>query len=211
MTTMNKITGSALKQPPLPFAEDALAPAISAETISFHYGKHHAGYFTTLGKLIEGTPLAGKTLEEIIGATKGDAAKAKVFNNAAQCWNHNFYWDSLSPAAQAPSGALADAIKRDFGSFDACKKALKEAATSHFGSGWAWLVVEAGRLKTISTHDAGVPFTQGQLPLLTVDVWEHAYYLDWQNRRPDHVDAVIEGHLNWDFAAANLATDGAAQ
>jgi Fe-Mn family superoxide dismutase len=203
--TLTRIGDSPLTQPPLPYADDALAPTISAETISFHYGKHHAAYFTNLNKMIEGTPMADQSLEEIIIATAGDAAKAKIFNNAAQCWNHNFYWNSLSPGAQSPSGALAAAIDRDFGSLDACKKALKEAAVGQFGSGWAWLVVDGDTLKTISTHDAEVPFTAGHVPLLTVDVWEHAYYIDWQNRRPDYVGAVIDGHLNWEFAAENFA------
>lgn len=196
---------SPLVQPPLPFAENALEPTISARTLSFHYGKHHKGYFDTLNKLIEGTPLAGKTLEAIILATAGDASKKKIFNNAAQCWNHNFYWDSLSPTAQSPSGDLAAAIDRDFGSFAALKEALAKASVDQFGTGWGWLVVNDGKLAVTSTDDAEVPFTDGATPLLTVDVWEHAYYLDYQNRRPDHVKAVVDGLLNWDYAARNFA------
>ena len=200
-----RIGASPLTQPPLPFAETALEPVISASTIGFHYGKHHKGYFDTLAKLIAGTPHAEQTLEAIIVDTVDDAAQRKIFNNAAQAWNHNFYWNSLSPDEQTPSGNLADAIARDFGSLDAARAALTTAAVDHFGSGWAWLVVDNGRLKAISTKDAEVPFTSGRIPLLTVDVWEHAYYLDYQNRRADHVKAVIAGHLNWAFAARNFA------
>jgi Fe-Mn family superoxide dismutase len=203
--TLSRTGSSPLEQPPLPFDEAALEPVISARTIGLHYGKHHAGYFTTLHKLIDGTPMADQTLEEIITANAGDTGNAKIFNSAAQCWNHNFYWNSLSPEHQLPSGDLAAAIAQDFGTIDACKQALKDAAVAHFGSGWAWLVVENGALAVVTTHDAVVPFTDGQVPLLTVDVWEHAYYIDWQNRRPDHVAAVVDRHLNWEFAAANFA------
>jgi Fe-Mn family superoxide dismutase len=200
-----RIGASPLTQPPLPFADTALAPVISARTIGFHYGKHHKGYFDTLAKLIAGTPMAGQTLEEIVLATAGDPAQVKIFNNAAQCWNHNFYWASLSPVAKAPTGKLAAAIDRDFGSLEACKAALTKASVDQFGTGWGWLVVDAGRLKAISTGDADVPYVAGQIPLLVVDVWEHAYYLDWQNRRADHVKALVDGHLDWDFAARNFA------
>jgi Fe-Mn family superoxide dismutase len=196
---------SPLKQAPLPFARDALAPAISAETIGFHYDKHHKGYFDTLQKLVAGTDHEGKTLEEIILATAGDAKQQKIFNNAAQAWNHNFYWNSLSPVAQTPTGALAAAITRDFGSFDVMKAALIKASVDQFGTGWGWLVAKDGKLQVVSTGDAEVPFTDGKTPLLTVDVWEHAYYLDYQNRRPDHVAAVVDNHLNWEFAASNFA------
>jgi Fe-Mn family superoxide dismutase len=199
------IGNSPLEQPPLPFADSALEPVISARTLGFHYGKHHKGYFDKLKPLVADTPLAGKSLEEIIVATSGDASAKGIFNNAAQCWNHNFYWLSLSPLAQKPSGKLAEAIDRDFGSLDACLKALSDVAVAHFGSGWGWLVVDGGKLKAVSTSDAVVPFTSGQFPLLTVYVWEHAYYLDYQNRRPDHVKAVVEGHMNWEFAATNFA------
>lgn len=200
-----RIGKSPQTQPDLPFSDTALEPVISAQTLGFHYGKHHKGYFDTLGKLVAGTPMAEQTLEEIIVATAGDADKTKIFNNAAQCWNHNFYWDSLSPDAQEPTGKLLAAIERDFGSVDKCREALTAASVNQFGTGWGWLVYENGRLKAVSTEDADVPFVHGQLPLLTVDVWEHAYYLDWQNRRPDHVKAVVDGHLNWAFAAKNFA------
>lgn len=200
----DRIGQSPLVQPPLPWRDDALEPVISQKTIEFHYGKHHKGYFDTLAKLIEGTPHAGRTLEEIILATHGDAGQAKIFNNAAQCWNHNFYWSSLSPDRQTPTGDLAAAIDRDFGSLEACKDALAQASIDRFGTGWGWLVSDNGTLKAISTDDAETPFTAGLVPLLTVDVWEHAYYLDVQNRRADHVKAVVAEHLAWDFAGANF-------
>jgi len=201
------IGASPLIQPPLPFPDTALEPVISSETFAFHYGKHHKGYFDTLAKLVAETPLAEQTLEQIIIATVSDPARKKIFNNAAQCWNHNFYWNSLSPAAQSPSGALEAALIRDFGSVDAAINALAEASVNQFGTGWGWLVIEDGVLKAISTEDAAVPFTDGQVPLLTVDVWEHAYYLDYQNRRPDHVKAVVS-KLNWRFAAERFAAAG---
>ncbi|OYU15097.1 MAG: superoxide dismutase [Fe] [Alphaproteobacteria bacterium PA4] len=207
MTNATTHGASPLEQPPLPFARDALAPAISADTIGVHYDKHHKGYFDTLVKLVAGSPLAGQTLEQIIRATTDDPAQVKIFNNAAQAWNHNFYWASLSPKALTPGGALAAAIARDFGDLAAVQAALIKAGTEQFGSGWAWLVADGDTLKVVATHDAGVRFTSGQRPLLTVDVWEHAYYLDVQNRRADYLKAVVEGHLNWDFAAANFAAD----
>ena len=193
--------------PPLPFADNALEPVISARTIGFHYGKHHKGYVDTLLKLVAGTAMADKSLEAIIVETVGQAEHQKIFNNAAQIWNHNFYWNSLSPAAQAPSGKLAAAIDRDFGSLDKCKEALAKASVDQFGTGWGWLVYDGGRLKAVSTSDADVPFVDGPAPLLCVDVWEHAYYLDWQNKRPDYVKALVDGHLNWDFAAKNFAAN----
>ena len=199
------IGASPLVQPPLPFADTALEPAISAETLGYHYGKHHKGYFDTLTKLVAGTPMAGQTLEQIIVATADNEGQTKIFNNAAQCWNHNFYWNCLSPTAQTPSGLLEAALVRDFGSVEAAETALVAASVDQFGTGWGWLVLDGGMVKATSTGDAGVPFTQGQIPLLTVDVWEHAYYLDYQNRRPDHVKAVVDGHLNWTFAAERFA------
>jgi Fe-Mn family superoxide dismutase len=193
--------------PALPYAPEALAPTVSAQTISFHYGKHHQGYVNTLNKLLPGTPFAGKALEEIIRETAGKAEHAALFNNAAQIWNHTFYWQSLAPAGGGePSGALAEAIKKSFGSVDACKAALAEAAGTQFGSGWAWLVAEKGQVKAVKTPNAETPLTQaGVTPLLTIDVWEHAYYLDWQNRRADYVKAIIEQRLNWKFAGENFA------
>jgi len=191
--------------PPLPFPAAALEPAISAQTLGFHHGKHHKGYVDTLHKLVAGTDMADSTLEEIIFATSGEPDQEKIFQAAAQAWNHSFYWQSLSPAASAPKGDLKSAIVRDFGSHDAFNTALTKAATGQFGSGWAWLVAKEGKLSVMSTSDADVPFTEGFVPILTIDVWEHAYYLDWQNRRAGYVEAVIDRHLNWDFAASNYA------
>jgi len=197
---MVKLGSSPLTQPPLPFAPDALEPTISARTISFHYGKHHKGYFDNLAKAVAGTPLAALSLEEIIVQTAGAPDKVGVFNNAAQAWNHNFYWRSLSPTPQAPTGALAAAITRDFGSVDALKTQLAAASVARFGSGWGWLVLDGGTLKVVSTSNADLPFIHGQTPLLTIDVWEHAYSLDYENKRADYVNAVLDKTLNWAFA-----------
>jgi Fe-Mn family superoxide dismutase len=192
--------------PALPYADNALAPVISAQTIGFHYGKHHKTYVDNLNKLLDGNPLAGESLEAIIRETAGKADKAGMFNNAAQIWNHTFYWHSLSPSGGGqPTGALAQKIGEAFGSYDNFKKELAQAALTQFGSGWAWLVAEGGALKVVKTANAEVPFTKGQTPLLTIDVWEHAYYLDYQNRRGDYANAVIDKLLNWQFAAENLA------
>jgi Fe-Mn family superoxide dismutase len=199
-------THSPLSLPPLPFGEGALAPVISAQTLSFHYGKHHAGYVANLGKLVANTPLAGQSLEEIILATAGQADKAAVFNNAAQVWNHTFFWNSLSPKGGGePPAALKALIETSFGSVDACKKELATAAATQFGSGWAWLVQDGAKLSVVKTGNAETPFTKGLNPLLTIDVWEHAYYLDYQNRRPDYVSALLDKLINWEFAAFNLA------
>jgi superoxide dismutase, Fe-Mn family len=198
-------TRSPLSLPPLPFAENALAPVISAQTLSFHHGKHHAGYVTNLGKLVAGTPLAVQSLAEIILATAGQTDKAAIFNNAAQVWNHNFYWKSLSPKGGGePPAGLKEKIEASFGSVDAFKKELATAATTQFGSGWAWLVQDGEKLNVVKTGNAETPFTKGLRPLLTIDVWEHAYYLDFQNRRPDYVSALLDKLINWEFAAANL-------
>jgi superoxide dismutase, Fe-Mn family len=191
--------------PPLPYADNALDPVISAHTLSFHYGKHHKAYVDNLNKLIAGTPLEGQPLEAIIKESAGKADKAGVFNNSAQVWNHTFYWNSLKPnGGGAPPAALAKLIERDFGSLDALKKELATAATTQFGSGWAWLASDGGKLVVTKTSNAELPMTKGQKALLTIDVWEHAYYLDYQNRRPDYATAVIEKLLNWQFAADNL-------
>jgi Fe-Mn family superoxide dismutase len=195
-----KLGASPLTQPPLPFAANALEPVISERTFGFHYGKHQKAYFDNLNKAVAGTPMAAMTLEQIIVQTAGDPAKMGVFNNAAQAWNHNFYWKSLSPTTQAPTGALAAAIDRDFGSLDALKKQLAAASVSRFGSGWGWLVLDGGKLKVLSTSNADLPFVHGMTPLLTVDVWEHAYYLDYENKRADYVNAVLDKTLNWAFA-----------
>lgn len=192
--------------PPLPFAEGALAPVISAQTIGFHYGKHHKAYVDNLNKLIAGTEFEGQSLEAIIKATAGKPDKSGIFNNAAQTWNHTFYWKSLKPGGGgAPGAAIAQKIDAAFGSYDKFKTEFANTAVTQFGSGWAWLVAEGGALKLVKTGNAENPMTKGQTPLLTIDVWEHAYYLDYQNRRPDHVNAVIDKLLNWDFAAENLS------
>jgi Fe-Mn family superoxide dismutase len=189
----------------LPYAEDALSPVISAHTISFHYGKHHKGYVDNLNKLVAGTEFADLPLESIITATVGKADKTAIFNNAAQTWNHTFYWQSLKPKGGGePPAVLKQKIEASFGTLDALKKELTTAATTQFGSGWAWLVLDGGKLKVVKTGNADVPINTGLKPLLTIDVWEHAYYLDYQNRRVDHINAVLEKLINWDFAAENL-------
>ena len=192
--------------PPLPYPENALDPVISPRTLSFHYGKHHKGYVDTLNKLVAGTELAGSVAGALIAATAGKADKTAIFNNAAQVWNHTFYWRSLRPnGGGEPPAALKQKIEADFRrSLDACKKELATAATTQFGSGWAWLVQDAGMLKVVKTGNAGTPLTRNVKPLLAIDVWEHAYYLDYQNRRADHVNAVLDKLINWGFAADNL-------
>ena len=198
-----------IELPPLPYAQDALAPVISAETLSFHYGKHHKAYVDNLHKLVAGTELADTPLEKVIAATAGKADKAGLFNNAAQIWNHTFFWNSLKPGGGgAPTGAVAKGIDAAFGSFDNFKKEFANAAMTQFGSGWAWLVADKGQLKVVKTPNAETPLTAGLTPLLTIDVWEHAYYLDYQNRRADFVAAVIDKLLSWEFANANLARAG---
>lgn len=192
--------------PPLPYADNALEPLISANTISFHYGKHHKAYVDNLNKLVEGKDLAQLSLEDIIKKAAGNADMAGVFNNAAQIWNHTFYWNSLKPnGGGKPTGAIAAAIDRDLGGYDKFKADFANAAVTQFGSGWAWLVSDAGTLKIVKTGNAEVPFTKGQKPLLTIDVWEHAYYLDYQNLRAKYAETLIDKLLNWDFANANLA------
>lgn len=190
--------------PSLPYAENALDPVISANTLSFHYGKHHKTYVDNLNKLIAGTELADLSLEDVIAATAGKADKIGIFNNAAQIWNHTFYWNSLSPKGGGnPPAELKQKIETSFDSVEACKKELATAATTQFGSGWAWLVQDGGKLKVVKTGNADLPLTQGIKPLLTIDVWEHAYYLDYQNRRVDYVNAVLDKLINWSFAAEN--------
>ena len=192
--------------PPLPYAEGALDPLISRQTISFHYGRHHKGYIEALNTLIAGTELMGLSLEQLIASTAGKGDKVAIFNNAAQAWNHAFYWRSLRPRGGGePPAVLKHRIEADFGSVEACRKALATAAATEFGSGWAWLVTDAGQLKVVKTDNAETPLTRGMQPLLTIDVWEHAYYLDYQNRRADHVQAVLDKLINWGFAADNLA------
>lgn len=192
--------------PNLPYASDALKPYISPETFSFHHGKHHAAYVTNLNKLIENTELADKSLEEIIHASFKDSTKGGIFNNSAQVWNHTFFWNSMKPGGGGtPSGAVADKINADFGSFDKFKEEFKNAAATQFGSGWAWLVLDNGTLKVTKTANAENPLVHGQKPLLTLDVWEHAYYLDYQNRRPDFISTYLDSLVNWDFAAENMS------
>ena len=190
--------------PPLPYDESALEPAISARTLSFHYGKHHKAYVDKTNALLEQAPeLRDLPLADLVRAVAGDPTRKTLFNNAAQAWNHDFYWKSLTPRAAETDGRLADAIRDAFGDVEACKQALSDAAIAQFGTGWAWLVVRDGKLAVESTGDAGTPITSGATPLLTIDVWEHAYYLDYQNERPRHV-AAVEPLLNWRFAAENL-------
>ncbi len=192
--------------PALPYARNALAPHISEETLNFHYGKHHQAYVTNMNGLIENTDLATKSLEEIVRAAGADKAKAGLFNNAAQVWNHTFYWHSMKPGGGGkPHGRIADLIERDFGGYDNFVKEFKQAGATQFGSGWAWLVVKAGKLAITKTPNAETPLTDpGTTPLLTMDVWEHAYYLDYQNRRPDYMDTFLNHLVNWDFANQNL-------
>ncbi len=191
--------------PPLPYADNALEPVISANIIGFHYGKHHKGYVDNLNKLVAGTEYTDLPLEKIIIGTAGITEKAAIFNNAAQIWNHTFYWRSLTPKGGGePPAALKQKIEASFGSVDACKKEMATAATTQFGSGWAWLVLDSDKLKVVKTGNADTPLTKGLKPLLTIDVWEHAYYLDYQNRRADYVNAVLDKRINWDFAADNL-------
>ena len=191
----------------LPYSEDALEPYISKETISFHYGKHHTTYLNNLNNLIKDTPLEKESLEDIILNTEKYPSEQAVFNNAAQVWNHTFYWQSLSPKGSNPSkipdGNFKEMIMRDFGSVENLKAEFKKAALSQFGSGWAWLVLDGGKLKIIKTSNAATPFGKTK-PLLYIDVWEHAYYLDYQNRRGDYIDAVLSHLLNWNFATQNL-------
>jgi superoxide dismutase, Fe-Mn family len=191
--------------PALPYADNALDPVISANTLGFHHGKHHQAYVDNLNKAVAGTAFAGMPLEKIIAATFGLADKTAVYNNAAQHWNHSFYWRSLKPSGGGdPAGALKQKIEASFGSADACRKELLTAATTQFGSGWAWLAQDGDKLVVTKTGNADSPLSKNQRPLLAIDVWEHAYYLDYQNRRADHVTAVLAKLLNWNFAAENL-------
>jgi len=197
---------SPLVLPPLPYAENALEPIITAKTMSFHYGKHHKAYVDNLNKLIAGTEYAALSLEKIITSTAGKPEKAAIFNNAAQNWNHTFYWKSMSPKGGGePPAALKRKIEASFGSVDACKKELAGAAVAQFGSGWAWLVLEGDKLKVVKTANADIPMTKGLKPVLVIDVWEHAYYLDYQNRRADYVNAMLDKLINWEFALRNAS------
>jgi len=197
------------KLAPLPWDDDALAPTISANTISFHYYKHHQAYVDMLNKLVEGTKFADLKLEEIVQKTAGsaDAKEKKIFNNAAQVWNHDFYWRSLTPTRTAPSAQLDSAIASAFGNRDELIAKLAEAGKDQFGSGWAWLVSKGGKLAIEKTSNAETPMAKGVNCLLTVDVWEHAYYLDYQNARPKYLESVLGKLLNWEFASANLTKE----
>ncbi len=188
---------------PLPFADDALDPAISTETFSYHHGKHHKAYVDKTNQAIEGTDHAGKSLIEVIAAARG--SDQGLFNNSAQTWNHGFYWHSLTPSTDGPSADLAEKIDAAFGSLDSLKKTLKEKGAGHFASGWVWLVDNGGKLEVADSHDADTIADGDKNPLLTIDVWEHSYYLDHQNARPSYLDAVVDSHLNWEFAAENLS------
>lgn len=192
----------AFELPPLPYPKNKLAPHISEETLDFHYGKHHQTYVTNLNNLVPGTEFEGLCLEDIVKKSSGG-----IFNNAAQVWNHTFYWNSLSPdGGGEPTGALADAINAEFGSFAAFKEAFTKCAITTFGSGWAWLVVNPeGKLALVSTSNAGCPLTDGHKPLLTCDVWEHAYYIDYRNARPAYLEAFW-ALVNWDFASTNFSS-----
>ena len=193
--------------PDLPYGRDGLVPHISEETLNFHHGKHHNAYVGNLNKLIDGTDLANASLEDIIRAAAGDSSKAGLFNNAAQVWNHTFYWHSMMPGGGGePHGKIADMINRDFGSYDEFASQFKAAGGTQFGSGWAWLVLKDGKLVITKTANAETPITEaGVTPILTMDVWEHAYYLDYQNSRPNYMAAFLDSLVNWEFANQNLA------
>ncbi len=194
---------------PLPYDENALDPVITAHTIGFHYRKHHQGYVDNLNKLVEGTDYVGLTLEKLVSVTSEREEAAAIFNNAAQICNHTFYWQSMkAKGGGEPPAALKEMMAASFGSVDACKKALASMAVSQFGSGWAWLVLYGDKLKVVKTSNAETPLTTGMKALLTIDVWEHAYYLDYQNRRADYVNAVLDKLINWEFALQNATKTG---
>ncbi|MGE5364514.1 MAG: superoxide dismutase [Bacteroidota bacterium] len=191
--------------PDLPYAKDALEPHVSARTLEFHHDKHHNTYVVNTNKLIENTDLADADLETIIEKTYGDSSKIGIFNNAAQVWNHTFYWNCMKPnGGGKPTGEIAGRIEKDFGSYEKFVEELKNAGATQFGSGWAWLIDNGGKLEIIKTANADTPVARGLKPLLTVDVWEHAYYLDYQNRRPDYLTTFTEKLINWDFVNSNL-------
>lgn len=195
----------AIVLPELPYGKNALEPHISARTLEFHHDKHHNAYVVNANKLIAGTELEPADLETIIQKSAKDPARVGIFNNAAQVWNHTFYWHSMKPnGGGKPTGKLADRINSDFGSLEKLVEEFKNAGATQFGSGWAWLVLDGGKLKVVKTGNADTPMVHGLKPLLTVDVWEHAYYLDFQNRRPDYLSTFVEHLINWDFASAQL-------
>ncbi|MDY6836546.1 MAG: superoxide dismutase [Thermodesulfobacteriota bacterium] len=191
--------------PSLPYEMDALAPYINKETLEFHYGKHHNAYVVNANKLLEGTDLAKADLESVIRAAAKDASLGGVFNNAAQVWNHSFYWNCMKPGGGGlPSGPIADKITSDFGSYETFVEQFKNAGATQFGSGWGWLILKDGHLEIMKTSNADTPIAKGLKPLLTVDVWEHAYYLDYQNRRPDYLSAFVGHLINWDFVNSQM-------
>jgi len=195
----------AITLPELPYPEGALSPHISGRTLEFHYGKHHNAYIVNANKLLERSDLAKESLETIIKETGGDASKQAIFNNVAQVWNHSFYWKCMKPGGGGPpTGAIAQKIDADFGGFEKFSDAFKNAGATQFGSGWAWLVLKDDKLHVMKTPNADTPVAQGLKPLLTVDVWEHAYYLDYQNRRPDYLNVFVEKLINWDFVNSQL-------
>ncbi len=197
--------------PDLPYAPDAFGELISAETFEYHHGKHHKAYVDKTNELVAKAGLEGRKLSEVIAAAKEKGDKG-LFNNAGQIWNHSFYWQSLSPKPQQPSGELADRIAADFGSVEELVKQLQAEGVGHFASGWAWLVLEGDKLKVTSLHDADTPVVHPEMkPLLTIDVWEHAYYIDYRNARPKYLEAVLQNALAWDFAATNLDGQGVAR
>lgn len=195
----------AIVLPSLPYEATALEPFISANTLGFHHGKHHQTYVTNTNNLIKGTDLEDASLEKIVLSSANNAEKVGLFNNAAQVWNHTFYWNSMKKGGGgAPSGAIAKKIEEDFGSYDAFAEAFKNAGLTQFGSGWAWLVLKDGKLQIMKTANGDTPMAHGFIAILTVDVWEHAYYLDYQNKRADYLDVFLKNLVNWDFANANL-------
>jgi Fe-Mn family superoxide dismutase len=195
----------AITLPDLPYDNNALEPYISARTLEFHHGKHHGTYVTNINKLIEGTDLANADLETIIKKSAGDASRAGIFNNAAQVWNHSFYWQCMKPGGGGrPGGDISRKIDSDLGGYEKFVEEFKTAGATQFGSGWAWLVLRGGKLEVTKTLNADTPVAQGVKPLLTVDVWEHAYYLDYQNRRAEYLAAFVEHLINWDFVNSNL-------
>jgi superoxide dismutase, Fe-Mn family len=205
MSAAAQDAGQTYQLPALPYALNALEPYISEKTMSFHYGKHHQTYVDNLNKLVAGTPWAGQPLETIIKESAGADDKAAIFNNAAQTWNHSFFWKNMKPGGGGtPTGRLLEMINKSFGSVDEFKKAFSAAALAQFGSGWVWLVQEGDTLKVVKTSNADNPVAHGQTTLLACDVWEHAYYLDYQNKRKDYVEAFLEHLVNWEFAGSQL-------
>lgn len=195
----------AFELPALPYAKDALAPHISEETLDFHYGKHHNTYVVNLNKLVEGTENENKSLEDLIKETAGDASKAGLFNNAAQIWNHTFYWNCMKPnGGGKPSGKVLEMIEDAFGSYEKFREEFKNACVTQFGSGWGWLVLDGDKMAIMKTPNADLPMAHGKKALLTCDVWEHAYYIDFRNRRPDYVDTFLDHLVNWDWVESQL-------